>query len=64
MIDTYNDFIKEYIQTGRIPPPLDPSYILKKSPNEINKWFQKIIKKNNISYEDIIAEEGMSLTSL
>lgn len=50
--DTYNDFFKEYIKTGRIP--IKTSYILRQFPKSIEKWINLIIENKYQSINVIL----------
>jgi len=61
-LDTYNDFFKEYVLNGTIP--IRPKYILKRTPNTIEKWFKLIFDKKYDDIDLIVEHESIQKGSL
>jgi len=57
VLDTYNDFFKEFILRGKIP--IIKRYILKISPNNLEKWFKIILNKNYTNIDSILSNESI-----
>jgi len=60
--DTYNDFFKEYIKTGKIP--IRKRYILRQYPQPIINLVKKIYEHNYSSAVEIADKENANLKSI